>query len=82
MSVNEDNKPEYKLNLGQFQRPDTFANSLKHVNKIYNQVFGHLKRKERVFIDVMDSFSLKYALKLGAKQTPPKGYCPYASFYK
>lgn len=38
-------KPKYKLNLGQFQRPDTFADSLKHVNKIYNGIFGHVKRK-------------------------------------
>ena len=38
-------KPKYKLNLGQFQRPDTFADSLKHVNKLYNGIFGHVKRK-------------------------------------
>ena len=38
-------KPKYKLNLGQFQRPDTFAESLKYVNKLYNGIFGHVKRK-------------------------------------
>ena len=60
-------KPKYKLNLGQFQRPDTFADSLKHVNKIYNGIFGHVKRKviahmphfinKKIMEELQESFS-------------------------